>query len=71
MDSCQACRFVDGPTKINLDIVVNSFGPVQDIDMVRTRRGRSIVCTALNHGLVLHDELLLSAAMARRTSAVR
>lgn len=26
--------FVDGPTKINFDILVSSFGPIQDMDMV-------------------------------------
>ena len=71
LDGSMRCRqvslLVDGPTKIDLDIVVNSFGPVQDIDMVRMRRRRrrrSIVCIALHGDLVVHDELLLSAAMA-------
>ena len=32
---------VEGPTKINFDIVINSFGPIQDIDMVREQRSEN------------------------------
>ena len=28
------CRLLEGPTKIDFDMVINSFGPIQDIDMV-------------------------------------
>jgi hypothetical protein len=27
-------EYSEGPTKINFDILVSSFGPIQDIDMV-------------------------------------
>jgi hypothetical protein len=27
-------KYSEGPTKINFDILVSSFGPIQDIDMV-------------------------------------
>ena len=27
-------QYLEGPTKINFDILVSSFGPIQDIDMV-------------------------------------
>ncbi len=30
----QCDLFSEGPTKINFDILVSSFGPIQDIDMV-------------------------------------
>ena len=55
-------QFSEGPTKIQFDILVSSFGPIQDIDMVchvnlRLDFSRSI-------DIVIHDELLFSSTLA-------
>lgn len=34
--------FVEGPTNINFDILVSSFGPIQDMDMVCCLREEKI-----------------------------
>jgi len=34
----------DGPTMINFDILVSSFGPIQDIDMVECLSSLNLFC---------------------------
>lgn len=61
--------FSEGPTKIEFDILVSSFGPIQDMDMV-CRCFLSSMIRSHTFLLVLHDELLFSSTMAWWTSAV-
>jgi hypothetical protein len=57
-------EYSEGPTKINFDILVSSFGPIQDMDMVCILTKIKIFICYINKNLVIYNELLFSSTMA-------